>query len=175
MFHQLILRLQLLYGKKIRLKKFCLQNSFDVIDSKNINESYLSQKWLQFSNKVKAIFDETSDSYRIYLIFINRVDCYVFSNVFNFHYISAREKLRNTCFDEKTFLNSFCEKNIYKAIFVQLSINYNTNNLDQLRDLVVANINVLMISKPNLDNSYPDDNFPIKGYDISFLLDRNKH
>ena len=58
--------------------------------------------------------------------------------------------------------------NIYRLIFGHLNINSLRQKFDAISEQVKGSINVLIISKTILDDSFPKDQFLIGGYQTPF-------
>ena len=64
-------------------------------------------------------------------------------------------------------------KNFNKLIIAHLNINSLRNKFEFLISLIDDNIDILMISETKLDQSFPTNQFMIKGFSAPFCLDRN--
>ena len=64
-------------------------------------------------------------------------------------------------------------KNFNKLIIAHLNINSLRNKFEFLISLIDDNIDILMISETKLDQSFPINQFMIKGFSAPFCLDRN--
>ena len=64
-------------------------------------------------------------------------------------------------------------KNVNKLIIAHLNINSLKNKFEFLISLIKDNIDVLVISKTKLDESFPTSQFMINGFSAPFRLDRN--
>jgi len=77
-------------------------------------------------------------------------------------------------------LRSYRVRNVGKLIFATLNINSIRNKFDELKYLIVGNIDVLVVTETKLDDSYitlhsfPAPQFFIQGYSAPYRLDRNK-
>ena len=58
-------------------------------------------------------------------------------------------------------------------IIGHLNINYLRNKLEMLREIVQDKSDVLLVSETKVDLSSPSSQFAIKGFSVSFWLDRN--
>ena len=61
-----------------------------------------------------------------------------------------------------------------KLIFATLNINSIRNKFEELKSLIVGNIDVLIVTETKLDDSFPSPQFFIQGYSAPYRLDRNK-
>ena len=71
-------------------------------------------------------------------------------------------------------LRSYRVRNVGKLIFATLNINSIRNKFDELKYLIVGNIDVLVVTETKLDDSFPAPQFFIQGYSAPYRLDRNK-
>ena len=86
---------------------------------------------------------------------MNRIDWNVFPYDSNVVYDEClSDTLGDTDSDVKSTLNIFHKNNMDKVIFAYLKVNSIKNKSDQLRVMIKGHIDVLMISKYKLDNSY---------------------
>ena len=60
-----------------------------------------------------------------------------------------------------------------RIIIVHLNINCLRNKFESLQEQINGNVDILLISETKLDNSFPNDQFLIKGYSAPYRLDRN--
>ena len=67
------------------------------------------------------------------------------------------------------------KKNVNKLIFAHLNINSIRNNFDSVVKDISHNIDFLIISETNIDDSFPKGQFQIKGFSDPFRVDRNCH
>ena len=72
-------------------------------------------------------------------------------------------------------LNSIRVKNINNIIVAYLNINTFKNKFDFLKTLISENIDVMIIGKTKLDDSYPMSQFLIEGFAEPSRLDRDKN
>ena len=60
-------------------------------------------------------------------------------------------------------------------ILANLNINSIRNKFEILKDLMTNNIDILILTETKIDQSFPENQFLIKGYSKPFRLDRNEH
>ena len=72
-------------------------------------------------------------------------------------------------------LGNLRRDNLNKIIFAHLNTNSIKNKFDQLADLVKGKIDVLMISKSKIDDSFPYSQFFLDGYSTAYRLDQNRN
>ena len=62
-----------------------------------------------------------------------------------------------------------------KLIIGHININSIRNKFEILRSMLSEVLDVLMITETKLDDSFPEQQFYIEGFNIPFRLDRNRH
>ena len=62
-----------------------------------------------------------------------------------------------------------------KSIIGHININSIRNKFEILKSMLSEVLDVLMITETKLDNSFPEQQFHIEGFNILFRLDRNRH
>ena len=75
------------------------------------------------------------------------------------------------------FLSNLCDfksKNKLRISIAHLNINSIRNKFDDLRNLVVGNIDILLISETKIDASFPKKQFIIDGYTLPYRLDKSE-
>ena len=77
--------------------------------------------------------------------------------------------------DFRNSLKNIRIDNMKKLIFAYLNINSLRNKFDLLSEQIKGFIDILMISKTQLDDSFPDGQFLIESYRAPFRFDRNKY
>ena len=65
--------------------------------------------------------------------------------------------------------------NVNRVIIGNLNTNSLTNKFDQLKEIVLKNINILVITETKLDYNFPSAQFLVPGFSKPFRLDRNKN
>ena len=76
--------------------------------------------------------------------------------------------------DTHLLLENLKLKNTNRLIVGQLKINSVVRKLDQLKVLLVNNIDILVITETKIDSSFPNAQFKIDGFSAPFRLDRNR-
>ena len=76
--------------------------------------------------------------------------------------------------DTHLLLENLKLKNTNRLIVGQLKINSVVRKLDQLKVLLVNNIDILVITETKIDSSFPNAQFRIDGFSAPFRLDRNR-
>ena len=62
-----------------------------------------------------------------------------------------------------------------KLIIGHININSIRNKFEILKSMLSEVLDVLMITETKLDDSFPEQQFHIEGFNILFRLDRNRH
>ena len=75
--------------------------------------------------------------------------------------------------DAKQKLGGIRKTNINKLVFGQLNIKSLKNKFDMLSEMIKGFVDVFMISKAKLGDSFSGGQFFIEGYHTSFRFDRN--
>ena len=77
-------------------------------------------------------------------------------------------------FDTPIMLCKLKVKNINRLVIGHLNINSLPGKFDQLRTLCGKNIDILVLTETKLDSSFPNSQFAIDGFSVSFRCDRNR-
>ena len=56
-----------------------------------------------------------------------------------------------------------------------MSINSIRKKFDNLTEQITGNVDILMISETKLDSSFPEGQFLVPGYNVSYRIDQNCH
>ena len=72
-------------------------------------------------------------------------------------------------------IHNYRVHNVGKLIFATLNVNSIRNKLDEIKLLIIGNIDVLVLTETKLDESFPLVQFFIEGFATPYRLDRNKH
>ena len=83
--------------------------------------------------------------------------------------------MKNDFTSPKEELNNLRLKTPSRLICAHLNINSVRNKFDLLSDIIKTSINILMISKPKLDSSFPNGQFQIYGYSEPYKFYRNEN
>ena len=79
----------------------------------------------------------------------------------------------NANLSSKEKLGILRKRNIDKIIVAHLNINSLRNKFDSLIGQLTGNIDILMVSKIKLDESFPIGQFVIEGFGVPYRVDRN--
>ena len=79
-----------------------------------------------------------------------------------------------TVSDVKKTLKNIRLSNIIKLIFGHQNINSLRNKFDLLCEQIKGSIDIFMISETKLDDSFPQSQFLIEGFHLTFRFDRTK-
>ena len=71
-------------------------------------------------------------------------------------------------------LKNLSLKNLDKIIIGHLNINYIRHKINLLQPMTEENIDILVISETKIDNSFPENQFSIDGYNLPYRQDRNQ-
>ena len=66
-------------------------------------------------------------------------------------------------------------KNINRLIFGQININSIRNKINELKLLIISNLDILVVIETKLDDTFPLDQFAIDGFGPPYRLDRDKN
>ena len=81
------------------------------------------------------------------------------------------KSLNPNCFD---IIKHVRLKNVKNVIIGTLNINSLPLKFDQVKLLILGNIDILVLTETKLDESFPTSQFLIDGYSIPYRLDRNR-
>ena len=81
----------------------------------------------------------------------------------------------NTIYNLSNFLKTLKTKNSEKLVSGNLNINTINNKFEQLKCIIKNNIDVLIVTEPNLDSFFPSNQFSMNGFAELFCRDRNKN
>ena len=66
-------------------------------------------------------------------------------------------------------------RNVNTVMFGNLNINSLPNKFDQLREIVLKYVNVLVITKTKLDDTFLKSQFLVTGLSVPYRLDQNRN
>ena len=66
-------------------------------------------------------------------------------------------------------------KNVNKTIKGQVNVNYVLSKFNQLKELVLKDVDILVIYETKLDETFPSSQFHMNGFSLPYRLDRNCH
>ena len=75
----------------------------------------------------------------------------------------------------ESVLKFYQSKYAKKLIICHIDINPIRNKFEILKSMLSEVLDVLMITETKLDDSFPEQQFHIEGFNIPFRLDRNRH
>ena len=76
---------------------------------------------------------------------------------------------------DSDFLRILRMKNVNRLIIGNLNINSISNKFDQLKLFVQGKVDILVVTEPKLDSTFPISQFVIDGYSESYRFDRNRN
>ena len=78
--------------------------------------------------------------------------------------------------DENTYdfreIKDLRNQNSFRIIIVHININSIRNKFEPLVSFINNNLDILMISETNTDDTFPDSQFLIEGFSVPYRLDR---
>ena len=77
--------------------------------------------------------------------------------------------------DPQSILRLLKTKNADRPVICQLNINSIAQKFQYLESLIKENVDLLMVSETNVDDTFPTEQFKIEGYSNPIGLDRNRH
>ena len=77
--------------------------------------------------------------------------------------------------DPKYALQALKAKNLGRPIIAHLNINFLEPKYELLKALIKENVDILFLSETNLDDTFPNDQFKIEGYEKPIRLDRDRY
>ena len=60
-----------------------------------------------------------------------------------------------------------------KAIIGNVNINSLPATFDQIKEIILKNVDILVITETNLDDTFPLGQFYVEGFTVPYRLDRN--
>ena len=84
------------------------------------------------------------------------------------------DSLENTKCGANSSLQTIRTDYLNKLIFAHMRINSVQNKFDSLADIIKNNIDILMISETNEDDTFPDGQISSDGFGTPYCLDRNR-
>ena len=85
------------------------------------------------------------------------------------------DSLENTKCGANSSLQTIRTDYLNKLIFAHMRINSVQNKFDSLADIIKNNIDILMISETNEDDTFPDGQISSDGFGTPYCLDRNRN
>ena len=66
-------------------------------------------------------------------------------------------------------------KNVNKTIIGQLNVNSITSKFNHLKELGLKHVDILVVCKTKLDETFPSSQLRMDGFSLSYRLDRNRN
>ena len=88
--------------------------------------------------------------------------------------LSNNPQKHNDSMDPLKLLRDIKISNLNRLIIGQLNINSLRNKFEALKSIIKDNIDILIITESELDDTFPTNQFRIDGYAPPFRIDRNK-
>ena len=95
-------------------------------------------------------------------------------SVFLMHEIKENVKSALKTMSPKDILKKMKLRNANKIIIGHLNINSIRNKIEDLKYLIAENIDILLISETKLNNTFPESQFLISGFQPPYWEDRNE-
>ena len=89
------------------------------------------------------------------------------------NYTSSNTLSENSPTNELNYLSDLKSKHPYKIIVGNLNINSIKNKFSQLQTLIQGKLDILVITETKIDNSFPESQFVMDGFEKPFRNDRN--
>ena len=143
-----------------RLKNYCKQKNIDFVDNSNIIEEHLGSKKLHLNKRGNSILAKNI------LKFLR--DSYWNDDILNcgMKYDECKSKLPSISVNSISVRNirDVRKINLKRIILAHLNINSIRNKFNKLVDQIKGNVDIMVISKTKLDDSFPNGQFKIPGY-----------
>ena len=138
-----------------------------IVHSKSIKQRHLNKSRLHLNSKRSAVLGET---------FVNHL-----SDIFDWK-LEKNYADKIGCNDEHMSSSPYADNlkfirkdNWNKLIIAYLNINSIRNKFDFLVDKIMGNVDIMMISETKLDNTFPNGQFLIDGFNEPIRTDKNKN
>ena len=66
-------------------------------------------------------------------------------------------------------------KNDIKTIIEQINVNSISSKFKQLKELVLKHVDILVVCKTKLNETFPSSQFHMDGFSLPYRLDRNRN
>ena len=102
------------------------------------------------------------------------------SNAAQENYIDPKEKkpVNSSNIQEESYLDSLRKlrlRNVNKVIIGNIKINPLPAKFDQVKEVILKNVNILLITETKLDDTSPLGQFYVEGFTMPYRLDRNRN
>ena len=160
----------------------CKDYGLGYIDNSNIEVGYLAQDGLHQNEIGKSCLANN---------FINFINRYILwyeeacndsdnclSNAAQENYIDPKENkpVNSSNIQEENSLDSFRKlrlRNANKVIIGNININSLPAKFDQVKEVILKNVDILVITETKLDDTFPLGQFYVEGFTMPYRLDRN--
>ena len=101
------------------------------------------------------------------------------SNAAQENYIDPQENkaVNSSDIQEENSLDSLSKfklRNVNKVIIGSININSLPAMFDQVKEFILKNVDVLVITETKLDDTFPLGQFYVEGFTVPYRLDRNR-
>ena len=87
--------------------------------------------------------------------------------------LKSNSEVLNSSFYDIDILNKLRREHIKNLLLAHININSIRNKFDALTEMVKGKVDILLISETKLDDSFPQNQFFINGYNKPIRFDRN--
>ena len=145
---------------------------FLVQDGLHLNEigkSCLANKFINFINRYILWYEEACN---------DSDNC--FSNAAQENYIDPKENkpVNSSNIQEENSVDSLRKlslRNVNKVIIGNININSLAATFGHVKEVILKNVDILVITETNLDDKFPLGQFYVEGFTMPYILDRNRN
>ena len=115
------------------------------------------------------------------LLFDNSLSSEIVSDISNLGFVSSNWNSPNVkdyeknSFDPRLVLENLTLKNNHRLVIGNLSVNFTSNKFDNLKLIIQGKIDILVITEPEIDSTFPLNQFAMPGYSKHYRFDRNRN
>ena len=162
----------------------CKNYGLGYIDNSNIKVGFLVQDGLHLNEIGKSCLANN---------FINFINRYILwyeeacndsdnclSNVAQENYIDPKENkpVNSSNIQEENSVDSLRKlslRNVNKVIIGNININSLAATFGHVKEVILKNVDILVITETNLDDKFPLGQFYVEGFTMPYILDRNRN
>ena len=157
------------------LKEMCNRKNVFLIDhSKKFKAIHLNSSRLHLNRKGANILSSSLKQHILEAfnsqLLCNTLCCNFYESDFEENESSNLKQTKENC---RNVLNSLRKDNLDKLIFSHLSINSIRNKFYYLSEHIRGNVDILLVSKTKIDDSFLQSQFNIDVFSAPYRLDRN--
>ena len=102
------------------------------------------------------------------------------SNVAQENYIDPKENkpVNSSNIQEENSVDSLRKlslRNVNKVIIGNININSLAATFGHVKEVILKNVDILVITETNLDDKFPLGQFYVEGFTMPYILDRNRN